>query len=133
MLLPETGQVDEEKVAFEAEDDDAPPTDDELALRRVKTIGKSEAERLPKSQRTERLARVTAYCTASAFKFVEIEYMHSRGLPHTYIKIYTHELPPSMIYDSVSEMANQMIALVAFKHRRPIKGQVPQCIIACCR
>jgi uncharacterized Rmd1/YagE family protein len=68
VLLPETDQVDEEKAAFEAEGDQAPPTDDELALRKAKTLGKSEAERLPKSQRAEKLARVTAYCTASAFK-----------------------------------------------------------------
>lgn len=68
VLLPETGHVDEEKAAFEAEDTEAPPTDDELALRKVRTLGKSEAERLPKSQRAEKLARVTAYCTASAFK-----------------------------------------------------------------
>ncbi|KIW08857.1 uncharacterized protein PV09_00781 [Verruconis gallopava] len=68
VLLPEAEQVDEEKAAFEADETDGPPTDDELALRKVKTLGKSEAERLPKSERAERLARVTAYCTASAFK-----------------------------------------------------------------
>jgi uncharacterized Rmd1/YagE family protein len=68
VLLPETEQVDEEKAAFEADGVEAPPTDDELALRRVRTLGKSEAERLPKSQRAEKLARATAYCTASAFK-----------------------------------------------------------------
>ena len=70
VLLPEADTVDEEKAAFDAdgEGDAAPPTDDQLTLRRVKTLGKSEAERLPKSQRAEKLARVTAYCTASAFK-----------------------------------------------------------------
>jgi uncharacterized Rmd1/YagE family protein len=68
VLLPEADQVDEEKAAFEAEDTETPPTDDDLALRRVRTLGKSEAERLPKAQRAEKLARVTAYCTASAFK-----------------------------------------------------------------
>jgi uncharacterized Rmd1/YagE family protein len=69
VFLPETDELDEEKAAFEDDSQDKPPTDQELARR--KTGGpydKSEAERLPKSKRTEILSRVTAYCTAQAFK-----------------------------------------------------------------
>lgn len=47
-----------------------PPRDEELdVLRKRRGIrGKSYAERLPKGQRTEKVARLTAYCTAQAFK-----------------------------------------------------------------
>ncbi|CAK4034218.1 Sporulation RMD8 [Lecanosticta acicola] len=72
VLLPETSEEggDDE---FEEEDDSAPPDDEELRRRR-KAAGagkaKSEAERLPKSQRIAdpQLARVTAYCTAQNYK-----------------------------------------------------------------
>ncbi|KAK3710739.1 Sad1-interacting factor 3 [Vermiconidia calcicola] len=79
VLLPETT---EEKDAAEEEDegdylfeDDGemggPPRDEELRRRRAKAArGKSDAERLPKSQRQAdaALARVTAYCTAQSYK-----------------------------------------------------------------
>lgn len=47
-----------------------PPRDEELDVLRKRggIRGKSYAERLPKGQRTEKVARVTAYCTAQAFK-----------------------------------------------------------------
>lgn len=70
MLLPETADVVEEKQTFEEEDDTAPPRDDELKRRR-RADGlkdKTYAERLPKARRTEKLARVTAYCTAQSYK-----------------------------------------------------------------
>lgn len=69
VLLPETGELDAEKVAFEEEDESAPPRDEELERRKRPGLQeKSYAERLPKSKRTEKLSRVTAYCTAQAFK-----------------------------------------------------------------
>ncbi|KAI9806439.1 MAG: histone acetyltransferase [Piccolia ochrophora] len=72
VLLPET--VDERDEAdqtdLDLDPDAAPPRDDEEALRAFKTAtpGKSYAERLPKARRTEKLARVTAYCTAETYK-----------------------------------------------------------------
>ncbi|EME45911.1 hypothetical protein DOTSEDRAFT_147721 [Dothistroma septosporum NZE10] len=65
VLLPET---EEEPDSPEEDEDRAPPTDEELKRRRK--AGKSEAERLPKSQRIAhpQLARVTAYCTAQSYK-----------------------------------------------------------------
>ncbi|KAL8739547.1 MAG: hypothetical protein Q9190_007663, partial [Brigantiaea leucoxantha] len=73
VLLPETedqGEEEvEEKADYNQENDAAPPRDDEEILRRTGgRKGKSYAERLPKARRTEKLARVTAYCTAKAYK-----------------------------------------------------------------
>ncbi|TKA80702.1 hypothetical protein B0A55_03695 [Friedmanniomyces simplex] len=74
VLLPETSEEHdgEEKDGFgEDEDESAPPSDEALARRRAAgSRGKSEAERLPKSQRTAeaQLARVTAYCTAQSYR-----------------------------------------------------------------
>lgn len=69
VLLPETGELDAEKVAFEEEDDSTPPKDEDLERRKRPGLQeKSYAERLPKSKRTEKLSRVTAYCTAQAYK-----------------------------------------------------------------
>lgn len=72
VLLPETTEEDAqpEKEGFGEEDESAPPKDEELARRRKSAGGKSDAERLPKSQRTTdaQLARVTAYCTAQSYK-----------------------------------------------------------------
>ena len=73
VLLPETAdggdEVGEEKADFEEDNEDAPTRDDEEALRRTRgRKGKSYAERLPKARRAEKLARVTAYCTAQAYK-----------------------------------------------------------------
>ncbi|KAF2471035.1 sporulation protein RMD8 [Lindgomyces ingoldianus] len=70
VLLPEAVvEADDEKGIFD-EDDEAPPKDEDLQRRSV-TGGlkdKSYAERLPKARRAEKLARVTAYCTAQAYK-----------------------------------------------------------------
>lgn len=73
VLLPETQDVaDEEKAGFEDEDQDVAPPKDDIADKRKRTPTglkeKSYAERLPKSSRTEKLSRVTAYCTAQAYK-----------------------------------------------------------------
>ncbi|KAK0342998.1 Sad1-interacting factor 3 [Friedmanniomyces endolithicus] len=74
VLLPETSeeQDGEEKDGFgEDEDESAPPSDEALARRRAAgSKGKSDAERLPKSQRTAeaQLSRVTAYCTAQSYR-----------------------------------------------------------------
>jgi uncharacterized Rmd1/YagE family protein len=71
VLIPETNlPADDEKLGFE-ESDGSPPTDSELETRKGPGAGlkdKSYAERLPKAKRTEKLARVTAYCTAQAYK-----------------------------------------------------------------
>ena len=50
--------------------EDAPLNDAEMDVlkKRGGIRGKSYAERLPKKQRAEKLARVTAYCTAQAYK-----------------------------------------------------------------
>ena len=72
VLLPETGATDseiEEKADYEEDNDATPERDDEEMLRKTGgRKGKSYAERLPKSRRAEKLARVTAYCTAQAYK-----------------------------------------------------------------
>lgn len=71
VLLPEAEGVDlEEKDDFLDDNDAAPPRDDELD--QPKRAGglreKSYAERLPKASRTDKLSRVTAYCTAQSYK-----------------------------------------------------------------
>ncbi|KAL8836702.1 MAG: hypothetical protein Q9170_002834, partial [Blastenia crenularia] len=72
VLLPETADKDdevEEKADYDEDNEEAPTLDNEEVLRRTRgRRGKSYAERLPKSRRTEKLARVTAYCTAQAYK-----------------------------------------------------------------
>jgi uncharacterized Rmd1/YagE family protein len=74
VLLPETDEADEdelEKGEFDQDDETAgPPTDRDLARRTAQggPRDKSYAERLPKARRTDKLARVTAYCTAQAYK-----------------------------------------------------------------
>ncbi|KAI9771139.1 MAG: hypothetical protein M1840_002490 [Geoglossum simile] len=70
VLLPEAPEEPEDaSVDFGVDNDAAPMRDDEEALRRMQNLkGKSYAERLPKARRAETLARVTAYCTAEAFK-----------------------------------------------------------------
>ena len=73
VLLPETSENEDGRLDGFDEDgeDEAPPNDEELRRRRQKTAGgKSEAERLPKAQRTSKahLARVTAYCTAASYR-----------------------------------------------------------------
>jgi uncharacterized Rmd1/YagE family protein len=72
VLLPETGadQEEDEKDSFDEDEIEGPPTDDSLARRTIKggPKDKSYAERLPKARRAEKLSRVTAYCTAQAYK-----------------------------------------------------------------
>lgn len=73
VLLPDTGDADdeevEEKADYDEDNDEAPTRDNEEVLRRTRgRKGKSYAERLPKARRAEKLARVTAYCTAQAYK-----------------------------------------------------------------
>ena len=72
VLLPETDEAEpeiEEKADYDDDNDAAPTRDDEEALRRTGgRKGKSYAERLPKARRAEKLARVTAYCTAQGYK-----------------------------------------------------------------
>lgn len=70
VLLPETeADRDDEKGDFE-DDEEGPPKDEELERQNVKggLKDKSYAERLPKARRADKLSRVTAYCTAQAFK-----------------------------------------------------------------
>ncbi|KAL9116118.1 MAG: hypothetical protein Q9227_000487 [Pyrenula ochraceoflavens] len=71
VLLPETPTDNEysEDGDFGEDNDAAPLRDDEQQRRPGREKSKSYAERLPKSTRTEKeLARVTAYCTAQAYK-----------------------------------------------------------------
>ena len=72
VLLPETTPTDseiEEKADYGEDNDATPERDDEEMLRKTGgRKGKSYAERLPKARRAEKLARVTAYCTAQAYK-----------------------------------------------------------------
>lgn len=72
VLLPETSEEAadiEEKADFDDDNDAEPIKDDEEVLRKTGgRKGKSYAERLPKARRAEKLARVTAYCTAQAYK-----------------------------------------------------------------
>ena len=72
VLLPDTtDQPDEdEKGDFDEDGYGGPPTDEDLARRTAEggPKDKSYAERLPKARRTDKLSRVTAYCTAQAYK-----------------------------------------------------------------
>jgi uncharacterized Rmd1/YagE family protein len=69
VLLPETNEDDEdEKGEFDGGEDAGPPTDAQLGRRKGGPTDKSYAERLPKARRTDKLSRVTAYCTAQAYK-----------------------------------------------------------------
>ncbi|KAK3382987.1 hypothetical protein B0T24DRAFT_603183 [Lasiosphaeria ovina] len=81
VLLPETvDEKDEDETAdnemlrhasiLRAHDDNGPLKDEELDVLRKRggVRGKSYAERLPKMQRGEKVARLTAYCTAQAYK-----------------------------------------------------------------
>lgn len=72
VLLPETAQSEadlEEKADYAEDNDAAPERDDEESMRKTGAMkGKSYAERMSKSRRGEKLARVTAYCTAQAYK-----------------------------------------------------------------
>ncbi|KAI0137606.1 DUF155-domain-containing protein [Hypoxylon sp. NC0597] len=74
VLLPETIDEteggEEEAEALLREDESRPLKDEELDVLRKRggVRGKSYAERLPKFERTEKLSRLTAYCTAQAYK-----------------------------------------------------------------
>lgn len=72
VLLPETSEKEadtEEKADFDEDNEDFPIKDNEEFLRKTGgRKGKSYAERLPKDRRAEKLARVTAYCTAQGYK-----------------------------------------------------------------
>lgn len=73
VLLPETDEKADESDDDNEETlkgDDGPPKDEELDIlkRRGGLRGKSYAERLPKGQRAEKVARLTAYCTAQSYK-----------------------------------------------------------------
>ena len=72
VLIPETATEEaeiEEKADYDEDNEALPTKDDEEAVRRTGgNRGKSYAERLPKARRAEKLARVTAYCTAQAYK-----------------------------------------------------------------
>ncbi|KAI0170350.1 hypothetical protein BJ166DRAFT_193347 [Pestalotiopsis sp. NC0098] len=74
VLLPETDEKadgsDEEGEAMFKDDDEGPPNDEELDIlkKRAGVRGKSYAERLPKGQRTDKVSRMTAYCTAQSYK-----------------------------------------------------------------
>jgi uncharacterized Rmd1/YagE family protein len=71
VLIPEAaaGEEGEDEEIYPYEEG-GPPTDSEIDVlkKRGGIRGKSYAERLPKVERTERLARVTAYCTAQGYK-----------------------------------------------------------------
>ncbi|QIW97042.1 hypothetical protein AMS68_002560 [Peltaster fructicola] len=71
VLLPETTEEHSEDVGF-GDDSDTALSDEDLLRRRRQAFlgGKSDAERLAKSQRIAdpQLARVTAYCTAQSYK-----------------------------------------------------------------
>ena len=75
VLIPESQEAveedGEEKGDFDIDNDAAPIKDDEQTRRtnsKMVRSGKSYAERLPKARRADKLARVTAYCTAQAYK-----------------------------------------------------------------
>lgn len=70
VLLPETTEeIEEGREDYGIDNEAAPPRNNEEELRRTGgRKGKSYAESLPKSRRAEKLARVTAYCTAQAYK-----------------------------------------------------------------
>ncbi|KAF1966636.1 YagE family protein-like protein [Bimuria novae-zelandiae CBS 107.79] len=70
VLLPDTQEEDDDEKGDFDEEEEGPPTDEELARRTTKggPKDKSYAERLPKARRAEKLSRVTAYCTAQAYK-----------------------------------------------------------------
>ncbi|TVY52357.1 Sad1-interacting factor 3 [Lachnellula cervina] len=71
VLIPETDKdASDEEDDGEVEGDDGPLRDDEMDVlkKRGGIRGKSYAERLPKAKRTDKVARVTAYCTAQGYK-----------------------------------------------------------------
>lgn len=77
MLIPET-EEEEGRWDYQEEEDEGPLRDDEEDTRQSPEEGdetagrlpprKSYAERLPKNRRAEKFSRVTAYCTADAYR-----------------------------------------------------------------
>lgn len=78
VLLPDANVEEDEDIdndealrrKLEEEEEAGPLNDEELDVLRKRggVRGKSYAERLPKRQRAEKVSRLTAYCTAQAFK-----------------------------------------------------------------
>ena len=78
VLIPETEEDEVGRWDYQEEDEDGPLRDDEDDSRLSPEEGdetagrlpprKSYAERLPKSRRAEKFSRVTAYCTADAYR-----------------------------------------------------------------
>lgn len=75
VLLPDTQGDDDDESELELlqrmqDEDNKPLRDEELDVLRKRggIRGKSYAERLPKMQRKDKVSRLTAYCTAQAFK-----------------------------------------------------------------
>ncbi|KAA8894166.1 hypothetical protein FN846DRAFT_786874 [Sphaerosporella brunnea] len=82
VLIPETEEDDSGRWDYQEEDEEGPLRDDEEESRQSPEEGeetagklpprKSYAERLPKSRRAEKFARVTAYCTADAYRLKNV-------------------------------------------------------------
>jgi uncharacterized Rmd1/YagE family protein len=69
VLLPETADVVDDDSSVIGDEEPGPPRDEKVRRRRRGSLqDKSYAERLPKAWRTEKLARVTAYCTAQSYR-----------------------------------------------------------------
>ncbi|KAJ3577649.1 hypothetical protein NPX13_g2920 [Xylaria arbuscula] len=73
VLLPETpdepeNDEDEERIQIEQEGRPLKDEERDVLRKRGGLRGKSYAERLPKFERAEKLARLTAYCTAQSYK-----------------------------------------------------------------
>ncbi len=78
VLLPETTEEEDdeeaEAIIRESASQERPLKDEELDVLRKRggLRGKTQAERLPKPQRAEKFSRLTAYCTAQAYKMKAI-------------------------------------------------------------
>lgn len=73
VLIPETerrNSDEDEEDGKQLDGTEGPLRDDEIDVlkKRGGIRGKSYAERLPKAKRTDKVARVTAYCTAQGYK-----------------------------------------------------------------
>jgi uncharacterized Rmd1/YagE family protein len=66
VLLPEAEPLEDDDERFQA--DELPSPDDSARRKTVLLPGKTYAESLPKASRTDKIPRVTAYGTASAYK-----------------------------------------------------------------
>ena len=70
VLIPEAEGGEDSDEESHPDEEGGPPKDSEIDVLRKRggIRGKSYAERLPKVERTQQLARVTAYCTAQGYK-----------------------------------------------------------------